>query len=370
MRRLQVLVPLLVAALAGGCTKKVVVGVVLPETGAASAYGSSIRSGVKLAFDDAVAAGTAPKGLEVIYRDSGSDPARAAKETDAIFKQGALIVIGGATSPEAKASIPIAEKDQGILLSPSASEPGLAKASNLFFRIYPSDDVEGVEAADFLYTSKQAKTILVLVEDNQYTRGLLPIFEKEYSKLGGKILSTIKIGETGWEKQFADQLKADKPDGLYICGYGEAILATLLEARNDKFEGTICTTSAISTVDLVWRGGKLVEGVYFPMIRLDISSQQEPIKTFVKRYKEMNNNLAPDNYAAHGYDAALIVLAVLKPPIPDKATDLLPRLLGLTDLRGVTGKLAFDQYGDVAHRLRIHCIKNGKVEDCDPNPID
>lgn len=141
---------LMVLILAGGCNPAVRIGIVLPETGAAAVYGASVKSGVKLAFDIGQAKGWAPQGLEVFYRDSGSDPTRAAGAAEALFEDGALLVIGGVTSAEAKAMIPVADRMGRVLLSPSASAPELAGRSPNFFRVYPSDELEGVKAADFL----------------------------------------------------------------------------------------------------------------------------------------------------------------------------------------------------------------------------
>ncbi len=364
MSRIKIGLSLAAALVLGACgSKRILVGVLVPMTGDAQAYGTSIRAGVKLAFDDAIALRQAPPGLEVLYRDSGSDPSRAAREADTLYSDGSIVIIGGVTSPEAKAMIPVAEKYQRVLISPSASEPGLAASSNLFFRVYPSDEVEGVKAAQFLVTDRKLKTVLVLKEDSSYVRGLLPVFESELGKLGGRVISTIQVGDQDWDKTLAGKLTGEKPDAVYICGYGETILSSVLELRNDKYPGVICTTSAIGTADLIWRGGKLVEGIYFPMTKIDVTSQQEPMKSFVAHYKKANNNLAPDIYAAHGYDAALVVLYGLAGEPLAQPKDLAERLLMLSNKKGVTGDLAFDASGDIRHRLRIYTIRNGKVED-------
>lgn len=347
-----------------GCNGKVLVGVVLPETGEAQAYGSSVRSGVKLAFDDAKAARKAPAGLEVVYRDTASDPALAADEIEQFYRDGALIVIGGATSSEAKASIPIAEKYGRVLLSPSASAPGLTKAAGHFYRVYPSDTVEVTDAVHFLAKDKKVTKVLVLFEDNTYTQELLPVFAAEAKKLGVSVLGRLNVGETEWEKKLALSLAPtrpeDKPEALYLCGYGEAILAALLEVRNANYGGVICTTSAIGTVDLLWRGGTLVEGIFFPMMVVNTSSQEEPIRTFVKRYKEVID-LTPDIYAAAGYDAALTVLRVLAEPVPKSSAEVKNRLSALSDLRGVTGPISFDSLGNIKTREQLHQVREGKV---------
>lgn len=362
MKRLTVTVSLLGLIFSGGCAKKLLVGVVLPETGDASAYGTSVKSGAKLAFDDARSAKDVPASLEIVYQDTASDPARGAALADALYKQGALIILGGATSPEAAAMTPIAEKYGRVLLSPSASAANLTRKGGYLFRVYPSDAVEGVRAATFLAVDRKLKSVLVLEEDIPYTQGLLPIFTAEYGRLGGKVIASLKIGDTGWEKQLADRLKADKPEALYLCGYGEAILAAMVEVRNDAYAGLVCTTSAISTVDLVWRGGNLVEGIYFPVTNVNMASPADPVATFVKRYREVYN-LTADIYAAHGYDAALVVLFLLNDPTFKPEADLRPRLLGLGATKGVTGTLAFDEKGDVKRAIGMHWIHDGKVED-------
>ena len=369
MKRLGLCVTLAALLLAGGCgQKKLLIGVVLPETGDSSPYGTSLKTGVKLAFDAAMAAHEAPAGLEVVYRDSASSSTLAASQAQALFNQGAVIVIGGATSAEGRAMIPAAEKTGGVILSPSASAPGLAASSNLFFRVFPSDSLEGARAAKYVVVDRKLKKVLIVQEDNPYTHGLLPVFTTELKKLGGEVVGTVTIGRDGWEKELKDALAGIKPEALYVCGYGEAILQGLLEIRGLEYPGLVLTTSAIATVDLVWRGGRLVEGVTFPATGIDFTSQQEPMKSFVARYRDANNNLTPDLYAAHGYDSALVALFALEGPPLQGKTDLLERLLEFSGRVGVTGPLSFDSEGNAKYRLRMQCVRGGKVEDCDPEP--
>ena len=364
MNRAAVPAALLAIVAATACSNKVVVGVVLPETGDAAVYGSSIKSGIKLAFDDAVAAKTAPAGLQVLFRDSSSEPAQAAGAADALYDAGAMIVIGGATSAEATAMIPVADRWERVLLSPSASAPDLAKKSVYFFRVFPSDDLEGVKAADLLAITRNARTALVVQEDNAYSRGLLPVFVGEYQNQGGRVIGSVRSGEAGWEKQVRDLISVHQPSAVYVCGYGDAIIAALRIVRSTGFAGTICITSAINTATLLQRAGNLTEGAFLPLSGFDTASQQEPIRTFVARYREVFN-LVPDLYAAHGYDAALATLHAITGLRTKAGSEVQLRLKGLSDIRGVTGHLAFDDYGNIKHYPRSHWIRSGKVEDYD-----
>lgn len=347
-----------------GCEKKLMIGVVLPETGEAAVYGASIKTGVKLAFDEARAAQKLPSNLVVEYRDSGSDPAKAASLAEALYKEGALAIIGGVTTAEAQAMIPVAEKRERVLISPSASAPQLARMSVYFFRVYPSDDLEGAKAAALITTTLSKKKVLVVQEDNPYTRGLLPVFLGQLASGGGRVVGTVMIGDPGWEQKLRDGLTAYQPEVVYVCGYGEAILNAVSVIRGSSFGGQIVTTSAINTATLLQRGGKLLEGIFFPLASVDLTSTQEPTHTFVKRYHEVYN-LLPDTYAAHGYDAALALIYAMEGQPPRSGRDIQLRLKGLGEKRGATGPLAFDDYGNIKHFPHSYWVREGKAEDYD-----
>lgn len=364
MNRAVIVAVLLGTMVVTSCSRRLFVGVVLPETGEAAVYGASIKSGLKIAFDDAIAARTAPEGLEVEYRDSASDPAQAASTLGGLYNDGALAVIGGVTSAEANAMIPVADRWERVLLSPSASAPDLAKRSVYFLRVFPSDDLEGVKAADLLAITRGARTALIVQEDNTYSRGLLPVFVGEYRNQGGRVVGSVRTADPGWDRQVRDVLAGQQPAAVYICGYGDAIIDALRIVRSTGFAGTICTTSALNAASLLQRAGHLAEGVFLPLSGFDAASPQEPTRTFVARYHEVYN-MTPDIYAAHGYDAALVCLYALRGLRTRAGSEVQVRMRGLGDQRGVTGPLAFDDYGNIKHYPRSHWIQGGKVEDYD-----
>ena len=369
MKRFSAGLLVVAALLTGACGgRKLVVGVVLPENGPNKGYGASLKAGIKLAFDDAVAK-QSPKGIEARYRDSFSNPEYAKKETGDLFKAGALIVIGGATSPEAKWMIPEAEKANKVIISPSASEAGLAASSNLFFRVYPPDDIEGVAAANFMVSQRKARTILVLHQKGLYGEGMLKIFGDEAVRLGAKITAEFPIGPTDWEQPIGGALATGKPDAVFICAYAEETLAALETVRNAKFPGAVCVSSAFATGDVIRRAGAHADGVFIFIVNFDPASQKEPIKSFVARFKAANNGAAPDFFSAYGYDAAMAALYTLQGTPPKDTAELLQRLMSLGDKQGVTGKLTFDSAGDTTNRPAMRCIKGGKFEDCTTSPV-
>jgi len=309
-----------------------------------------------------------PKGIEPHYRDSFSTPEYAAKETEDLFKTGAPIVIGGATSAEAKWMIPVAEKMNKVIISPSASEPGLAASSNLFFRMCPPDDVEGAVAANFVVSQRKARTILVLYQKGTYGEAMLKVFKDQAIKLGAKVTAEFPIGPTDWEQPIGEALTTGKPDAVFIGAFAEETLAALGAVRNAKFPGTICVSSAFATGDVLRRAGASADGVAIPMVTYDPASQKEPIKSFAARFKAANKGAAPDLFSAYGYDAATVALQALQDPRPKDTAELLQRVMSQGATQGVTGRLSFDSAGDTTNGLNVRCIKGGKFENCPAAP--
>lgn len=345
------------------CSEAPRVGVVLPETGPAAIYGASIKSGISLAFSRLGSAqGTT---VEVLYRDSGSDAARAASACEAIFEQGAALIIGGATSAEAKAMIPVADRFGRVLLSPSASAPDLGRRSSNFLRVFPSDELEGRQAAEFLVVQQHARSVLILREDNDYARGLLPVFVARLQALGAQVVGPESLDEAGWEQRVRHAVVDQGPQSAYICGYGEAIARGLLVLRNVGFRGPVCATSAIHSTALLQRLGHEAEGLYFPLATVDLGGAGEPARGFIKAYQQ-TYNLDPDIYACYGYDAALATVTALRAAAAAGSDDLATALGDLRGVRGVMGLIAFDPAGTAHHPLQTHWIRGGRVEVAHP----
>jgi branched-chain amino acid transport system substrate-binding protein len=354
---------LVFAAVSTGCGNKPVVGVLLPSTGAASTYGESIESGVRLAISDARERGQLPPGLEVVWGDTGSDPDRAVAELHRMMKERRVkLIIGGATTPEATALMPEIDAAELVCLSPSASAPGLAQQSKYFFRIFPSDDLEGRAAGKFVFDRLKNPTIVIYSGNSEYAKGIEPTFREEYGgHLGGTIVGEINIDEEGWQQKSAQALRSERPEGVYIVGYADEILGVLSHLRERRYEGLVVTTSAFDSKDVIHKAGQLAEGVLFPLPPFDRTSEQEPVLSFVHRYMDAYNR-APDVFAAHGYDAMNITLLVLSEAKAPQTQEIKKTLhFGLTDYMGVTGPILFDDYGDVKHYPTMFIVKDGQV---------
>ena len=354
---------MLVAALLGGCGSKPIVGVILPSTGPAASYGESIESGIRLALADARAQEQIPEGFEVVWADAGSDPERAVAELKTMVSEyGVKMVIGAATSAEAVAMLPVLDELEVVCVSPSASAPGLAGRSRMFFRIYPCDEVGGFTAGNFLCERLRKQMVLLFTGDTEYTRGIKPEFLKQYEEAsGGTVVDTIALAEDGWREQAATVLDRTGVEAVYVIGYAEEILEVVLFLHERRFEGRIVTTAAFYSGQVIREAGEAAEGILFPLPPFDRTSEKEPVLSFVNRYMDTFER-APDVFAAHGYDVMGLCIRIMNVAKPPETMEILKALsFGVSEYMGVTGPILFDEHGDVKHYPKMFIVKDGQV---------
>jgi branched-chain amino acid transport system substrate-binding protein len=360
---LTVCAALALAVVLTGCGTKPLVGVVLPSTGAASTYGESIESGIRLAVSEAREKGALPTGFDVVWADSASDPRRGLAEVEIMAKEkGVHFVIGGATGAEALALIPELEEMSVVCLSPSASMPGLAQQSKYFYRIYPSDELEGHTAAKFLFERLAQSKVLLFVGNPEYASGIEPEFRKQFEEaLGGEVVSRIELEAEDWRDQITTTLSATGVEAVYIVGYAPEILDVLKLLDEVGFEGRVITTASFYSTRVIREAGALAEGVLLPLPPFDRTSEKEPVLSFVNKYMDTYQR-APDVFAAHGYDAMKFAIEVVTIANSSLAPEIRRAMqFGVTEFMGVTGPIIFDDYGDVKHYPKMFIVKEGQV---------
>jgi len=317
-----------------------------------------------LAISDAREKGELPKDFEVVWADSESDPAKAITEYRRLVdERGAKIILGAATSGEARALLPVIDETDVICLSPSASAPDLSRLSKRFFRIYPSDELEGHTAGKFMVDRLGATKVILLLGDSDYVRGIEPEFRRQYEEnLGGEVAATVDLTSAEWQDDLRSALRKHDCQAAYVIGYSDNIVQAIHQLRVVGFAGRIVTTSAFFTSQAIKNAGDDAEGVLFPLPPFDRTSDKEPVVSFVNRYMDTYER-APDVFAAHGYDAmrvAILVFAIAHPPETSEINKALH--FGVTDFMGVTGPILFDDFGDVKHYPKMFIYKDGQVQ--------
>jgi branched-chain amino acid transport system substrate-binding protein len=363
LRSSLLLIPLILLVL-GSCSgeRKILFGAVLPLTGASQIYGVPIQNGVQLAFEEAKRRTDLKYNVELRVVDSQSDPKRAAELLEKLFDDGALAVIGGVKTDEALEMVPVIDRFDRVLLSPSASSPELTGISRNFLRVFPSDFLEGTKMGNFAAQTLGLKTAVILAAQSKYARGIQGIFKTEFERYGGKVLEVLEYPPgTSDFSGLTDRVMTLKPDAVYLADFAQEIARMITLLRGKGFKGTILTTSAFAAPDVIEQVGKDAEGVTLTQPVFDPTSDDPKVQDFVKAYKA-KYGIAPDLYAAHGFDAMQVfVEGLVEGGWTPK--DFLQGLRGIKSFPGVTGPLQFDERGDVQKYPRVYIISGGQLVD-------
>lgn len=344
------------------CGSKPVVGILLAESGDAASYGRVMRTSMELAIEQAKADGSYPETLTIMWADSGTNPDQAAVEYKKLADQGAKFIVAGVTSGEAKALLPVIEKTNVPCLSPSASLPSLTKDSKLFYRIFPSDALEGRRAGRFLAEDQDLDTVLIFTQDSEQARGIEPPFRHIFEQaMQGKVVDRIVLTNPNWHQDAADSLAAHDPESAYVIAYADKTLEVISYLREKNFKGVLCLTSAFYAGQVVEDNPSLLEKAYFPQPAFDIEDERSLVQNFVSSYRAAVDH-DPDIYAAHAFDAMRIALKTVTLTEIFETPEIKKTLqFKLSEFPGVTGIIQFNDYGDVHRNPIMFIVHDGQV---------
>lgn len=350
--------------IAGSCdsNKAVKFGAVLPLTGQWQLYGEPIQKGIELAYEQAKNDPEAPFAVELDVRDSESRAARAAEQLKAVFDEGALAAIGGITSDEALAMVPILDEADRVMVSPSASSPKLTGISSNFYRVYPSDFREGAKMGNFAAQTLGLNKAVILAAESNYAMGVQDVFKSEFERYGGEVAAVIEypVGHT----EFADDVKkalAHQPEAIYVADYAFEIGTIVKDLRREGFRGRILTTHAFAAPGILTELGEAAEGTLLTRTIFDVGSDNPPVKKFVDAYKA-KYGAEPDSFAAHGYDAFQVLLIAVREG-GTTAREFWKGMKKVKDYDGASGLIQFDEKGDVGQFPRVYQVTEGKLVD-------
>ncbi len=349
--------PLLLALilLAAGCGDKgVSIGVVVPTSGVASNYGLAVERGLQLALEQLNADSAYPHELNLTISDSGSDAETARAQTAKHFDDGALAVIGGITSEEALVMAGEAEKQQRLVLSPTASSPSLSGSSRHFSRVVPAAKVEAAKMATSAIESMELSSFAVIAEEHACAQGFRETFRAEVERLEGEVLGELSIDNPAAAGDLAAEAAALGADAVYLAGYEPSVEALIQGLATAGYQGKVLTTHAFSRPEAIARTGDAAKGLVLAQTVFEADSEDEKVRSFVEAYRAKYGE-QPNLFAALGYDSLNFLAESIRelPKIPSKASS---NLRHMRDFVGVTGGLQLDDQGDAVKFARLYLV--------------
>jgi branched-chain amino acid transport system substrate-binding protein len=351
----------------GGETAKVAtIGLIAPLSGDLAALGLGIQNSVDLAIKQANEAKTIPGWtLELDAQDDQATPDVGRNAATKLAGDDTVIgVIGTLNSSVSQSVQPVLSAAQIAQVSPANTNPALTRGPDLanpkrsypgYFRTCTTDAVQGPFAAKYLLESG-VKKVATIHDKKAYGQGLVGTFTEEFKKLGGQVVAAETINPD--DSNFQAVISAVKPSAPQAVYYGGEYPQA----------GPLSQQMKAAGLNVPLMGG---DGIYDPkFIQLGGKSSSNDLATSVgapvdtlpsaKKFIEDYNAAGyKDPYAAYGgysYDAANAIISALKESLKD-ATDVESArqktvdALSKVSFDGVTGKVAFDEYGDTTSKV-------------------
>ena len=328
-----------------GCSKSggntIKVGSIGPLSGPVAVYGVECKNGIDLAVEEINATGGVNgQLLEIIAEDDEGNPEKSVSAYKKLVTKDAVkYIVGSLTSGCTQAITQSAQAQKIVQIAPAATAPAITDAGNYVFRACFIDPFQGTVGGKFAAENLKAKTAAILYDiGNDYSVGLKENFDKEFERLGGKIVAqeSYNTGDKDFNAQIT-KIKNVNPDVIYLPDYygTVALIAKQLRAQGiakpivgaDGWDGL--TENA---------GEEVLNGYYSNHYATD--SDSPAVQKFVGAFKNKYGKI-PNAFAALGYDSVYMLKdAIAKAGTTDGAA--VRNALEATNGDYVTGHLTFD----------------------------
>jgi branched-chain amino acid transport system substrate-binding protein len=358
----------------GGDKGEIIIASNFPTSGAERSSGRGPEAGVAYA----VQLNATVKGFKIThkaYDDSVNgvhDPQKGAQNyTDMVNNAKILGVVGPFNSNVARAAIPIANKANLVMISPSNTNECLTQdfaycdpkpaalrdpaQPNNYFRIAAPDTVQGPAMADFAFDTLKITKIAVWSDNETFGKGVADNFAKRFTSKGGNVVvrQDFDWKTTSDFKPFLQRAKDAGAQGIY-AGAVSATKGCIPRAQSKGIlDVYYLGPDGIGTSDCITDAGdQATDKMYFTNAAADAeqdAANKDLIANFKKAFPAKEDTAA---YTFPGYDCAKILLDAIGRAIDTAGGNLPTRKQVLeavqkTDkLKLSTGTYSFDKLGD------------------------
>ncbi len=359
---------LLAATAMVGCggPSEVHIGAIVSLEGPAASYGASIWRGIQVAVDQVNAGGGVDVGgngtlvpLRVEMRDAKSDPQIGLQVAQELIDMGIPAVIGSDSSDVTLAIADLFQESEVVLISPSTSTPALNNKGSYIYRNYPSDELEAINLANHIYNVAGLHDVDIISSQSEFGLGIKRAFIQRFRMLGGRVGIQVSFpAEAADVSTHVEELLDGEAEAIYVAGYSSETARAATAIRAAGIELPLFGTGAILPEELVAAGGDAVEGLVFPTAAFDPDSDVQAVREFIQGYRARFGE-GFDVYAAHGYDALLILVqAIEEESYRPEAISLY--LNAMNPFPGAAGETSFDNDGNARKFHRMFVIQGGR----------
>ncbi|MFZ4815827.1 MAG: branched-chain amino acid ABC transporter substrate-binding protein [Phototrophicaceae bacterium] len=335
-------------------------------------FGEAIRNAAQLALDEIDGkVGDIP--VELVFVDGGVTEnkeltALALAENDPQV----VAFVGAYISGYAREVIPAANALRLAVISPSATWPGLTKTGygigepgmyypngeRMFFRVVPSDDIQGQVAAQWL-SGRNYTSVYIVGQENPYSAGLTNLLLSNAEDVGVAVVGNSNFDDINISADdiaaLVESINAANPDAVYFpVEYADtenSQTGALLNAIHESapLRPIIGGDALLISGNLPVRYPRL-SNVYATTLQIDLE-QPPAMADFVSRYEAAyQTELSASDYPLlMSYEAVKTVFdAIARAGQTPTRASVLQALRETQNYNGILGQWSFDENGDTS----------------------
>ena len=330
-------------------------------TGDAGALGQNMVGGINVALDKYNKAHADCKVTLKTFDSQGNPEKAPPLATEIVDDDSIVALVGPGFSGESLATGKTFAAAGLPSISPSATNVTITQQGwSTWHRVIGNDSAQGAAAASYLIDTAKASTVFVVDDGQDYSKGLAGYVK---DGLGSKVVDTdvVQPGQTDFSATVT-KVTGSNADAIFYAGYYPEAGLLVKQLRQAGYKGLFMSGDGSEDPAFVKAAGAAAANGAV----LTAPAGPAPAD-FDSTYQTVNGG--PSGlYSTQSYDATNIILAGLAAGKTSHAD--LNAFIGSYTGDGVSGPIAFDQYGDIKQSVIFaYTVKNGKLDTANPKPI-
>ncbi len=353
-----------------GSKTTVVIGLDAPTTGELSALGLGIRNSAQLAINNANKAGEV-KGVtfKLEALDDKALPNVGQQNTTKLAgDKDVLGIVGPLNSGVAQSMQQVSKQNNLTLISPANTTPDLTQGPDwrknkrvrpfpTYFRTATTDEVQGAFDGQYAWEKVKAKKVYIIDDQKTYGVGLASSFKDQFTKLGGKVAGTEHVSPDDRDfKAVVSKVKSAKPDLVFYGGEYPASGPLSQQLKDGGVTVPLMGGDGMYSGDYI-KLNKKAQGDYASSVGKPVE-ELPSAKKFIADYKAAGFKEAYEAYGGSTYDSTWAIIQAVKSVVdanggklPVDARKKVVDAMNKVTFDGVTGRVAFDKYGDTTNTM-------------------
>ncbi|GGC65051.1 ABC transporter substrate-binding protein [Chelatococcus reniformis] len=346
---LAALASLLLAPGAAAAAEPITIGAIYPMSGSASFLGIPEERALRMVVEDwNKAGGLAGRPVKLIAYDTEGNSTKGVQQLRRLVESDKVdVLFGPSSSGESLAAIPIANELQTPMIAHGGTEAIVSPPLKYVFNSCPVDRVA-------------ISHVLAYAKRNGFKKLAMMSAADGYGQSGTRILRELAptygidvVAAEEFNRQDPDitaqvlRVREREPDAIVVWSALPGPTVLLKNARAVGYDVPIIVGYGAASNALVANVGAAAEGVYISSFRLlvpDSLPDSDPSKPVVQKlytdYKAKYGQ-APENFAQHSYDAALILEQAVKSIKGPLTRDTLRDAIETVQVTGANGRFHF-----------------------------